>query len=117
VGLLRRIRHFVLPDLADVPRPGGEPVGGEPARAVIVETSGTYGADQGLGSRHDVKWTRKKLDVQLVADPEQRATLECHFSEPEFRAALPGAEVPVRVHAHSGAIVGFDYEAWSAEVA
>lgn len=109
MGLLDRLKDAVLPDYSNVPRPGGEPLGGAPARALVLDTSGT------LSGVESVTWAAKTLKLQVVDRREQTASVKCHFSEDEFRAAVPGTEIPVRVHEQTAAILGVDYEAWAAE--
>jgi hypothetical protein len=110
MGFLDRLKAAVIPDYSDLPRPGGEPRGGLAARATIVGTSGS------LSGTETVRWSGKTLDLQLVERPEQRAKVDCYFSEREFLVAITGAEIPVRVHESTGVILGVDYDAWTAEV-
>lgn len=51
----------------------------------------------------------------MVGRPEQRAKVKCYLSEHEFHVTNAGTEVPVRLHAQSGVILGVDHEAWAAE--
>ncbi len=110
MGFLDRLKAAILPDYSNVPRPGGEPLGGAPGRALVVKTSGSLSGDE------RPTWAGKTLQLQVVGRPEERAKVDCWFSEREFIVTTPGTEVPVRLHAQTGAILGVDYEAWTAEV-
>lgn len=121
MGLLDRIKVAIIGyDPRTAPRPGRAPLGGAPARALIVKSSPLlYDAEENslFVSKKETTWTRKILDLQLVDQPDERAKATCYFSEAEWRAAEVGTEIPVRVEPDSRAILGVDYDAWAADVA
>ena len=103
MGLADRLKQLILPDQSNVPRPDGGATGGQPARALIVDTRGAPGGDKGT-----TRWTRKQLELQLG---DERTWLETWLSHDEFLAATVGSELPVRVDPASGAILGLDVAA------
>ena len=106
MGLLDRIVKAVR---GDSPRPGGE-LGGVPARATVVEKRGHGTADSGVSTRYVY------LDLVLRVVGEEQTTKVRAYVDPRAAViATDGLEVPVRVDAASGALLGLDGDAWEAE--
>jgi len=111
MGLLNRIAKRVMPDVTDIPRPGGE-IGGVPARAIVVEKRG-FAAPE----KHEVpRYVNLDLVLRLVGDDERHTVDVRAFVAPRAAViATAGLEVPVRVDPATGALLGLDGEAWEAE--
>ena len=110
MGFLDRVVKAVVPEIGK--RRAEEDLGGVPAKAVIVEKLGYGTPDKGVSTRH------VHLDVvlRMIGDAEGQTTkVRAYVAHRAAVIATAGLEVPVRVDASSGALLGLDGEAWEKE--
>ena len=107
MGFLDRVAKAFVPDVGK-----RQDLGGVPARAVIVEKLGH-------GTRHkgvSVRTVYLDLVLRLVGDDAGGTTTVRAYVAPRAAViATDGLEVPVRVDASSGELLGLDEEAWEEE--
>ena len=109
MGLLDRVVKAVIGDAGAGPRPGGE-LGGVPARAIVVEKRGHGTPESGVRTRY------VNLDLTLRVVGEELTTKVRAYVDPRAAViATAGLEVPVRVDATTGALLGLDGDAWESE--
>ena len=98
---------------AVIPRPGGD-IGGVPARGTVVELiQGPFGQR----NRGSALWNKVTLSLRLAdADPSSAPqVVECSLKTRAWLDLDEGLDVPVRVDAATGALLGLDCEAYEAE--
>lgn len=125
MGLFDRLKQAVADFGSNAPDPNPE-VGGVPARGRVVKIGRHYasGGDTSL-NRRDGRWVSETQDARwnfhkvwvVPASFEQETQVSCYVDHIAHRALQPGVEVPLRVDAGSGAVLGLDVPAWEAEVA
>jgi hypothetical protein len=115
MGFLRKMRNAAQGAVgAVIPRPGGD-IGGVPARGVIVEV--IQGPFSGRDGEYTL-WNGVTVSARLATDPADTPpmVIECYMKSHAWRDLEPGRDVPVRVDAQSGALIGLDCEAYETEV-
>ena len=109
MGFLDRVANALVPGSG---KRQGEDLGGVPARAVIVEKLGHGTREKGVSIRH----VRLDVVLRVVGDDEGQTTKVTAYVAPRAAViATAGLEVPVRVDASSGALLGLDGEVWENE--
>ena len=119
------MKHAVTGLGANPPDPNSE-LGGVPARGRVTKIGNHYVSGDTSLNRRDGRWVADEQvarwnfhKVWVVADgasADMPTEVHCYLARPAHRALRPGIEVPLRVDAGSGAVLGLDVAAWEAEV-